>query len=254
MQKPYNLYHNLGYWFLLLIALVVAGFYVSYFSVLLQPRPSIIHIHFTLMALWIVMLIIQPFFIKYRKLYWHRFTGRVSYVLVPLLLLSAFLMIRYSYYHFIDDLQQQGKKGLNQFSGLEIAQKAASYEAIAFFYLIWFAIFYLLAIVNRRKSLIHSRYMLATGLTMLGPTVDRIFFINFHIEKLFGVIPVESVSFLIADVLLAFLFMKDYRKKKPVRTLGICLAIYLAGQVLFFTAPGNEWWTSFVSFAMKPFP
>ena len=213
MSKPYNLYHNLGYWFLFLIVLVFAGFYVSYFSVFFQPKSPVIHIHFALMSLWIVMLIIQPFFIKYKKLAWHRLVGRISYILVPLVLLVAFLMIRYSYYNFMNSLD----KNLGR---VEILKRAASVQAIALFYLIWFAIFYVLAIINRKRSLIHARYMLATSLTLLGPTVDRIFFINLRLEKLFGVIPVEAVSFITADVLLAFLFMQDYRRKKSVRTLG----------------------------------
>jgi hypothetical protein len=100
MPKSYDVYRNLGYWFLLLIALVFAGFYTTYFSVFLQPKASIIHVHFTLMALWIAMLITQPFLIKYSKLAIHRMLGKTSYVLVPLALVSSFLMVRYSYYHF----------------------------------------------------------------------------------------------------------------------------------------------------------
>src|SRR5215813_8088804 len=106
MQKTYNIYNNLGYWFLfLLIALIPLGFYKSYFSVLLQPKPSIIHIHFTFMSLWIVTLITQPFLIKYKKFALHRVIGKISYVLVPCLLIAAWFMIRYSYYHFIENLR-----------------------------------------------------------------------------------------------------------------------------------------------------
>lgn len=250
MQKSYNLYHNLGYWFLLLILLVFAGFYVTYFSVLLQPRRAVIHIHFLLMALWIIMLIVQPFFIKFKKIRWHRAVGKFSYVLVPVLLLFAFLTMRYSYYQFLGG-QMNKAGGLRDHA---LLSAAASNQAIAIFYLLWFGIFYVLAVINRKKSLIHSRYMLATALTMLGPTVDRILFFQLHLVRVFGVIPIEAVAFFTADVLLAILFLKDYRSRKPVKTLGICLVIYLAGQVLFFTAPGSGWWTSFVTLIMKPAP
>ncbi len=90
MQKSYNFYYNLGYWFLLLIVLVFAGFYTSYFAVFFKPTASIIHIHFTLMVLWIAMLITQPFLIKFRKRALHKKLGKISYVLVPLVLLSDF--------------------------------------------------------------------------------------------------------------------------------------------------------------------
>jgi hypothetical protein len=253
MQKSFK-YHDLGYWFLLFVLLVFAGFYTSYFSILLQPKPAIIHIHFTLMALWIAMLITQPFLIKFKKLAIHRLLGKISYVLVPLVLSSGFLMIRYSYYHFIDGLQQQTVEGQDQFSKDQILQQAAVYEAIAFLYFTWFLLFYSLGVYNRRRTPVHSRYMLATALTLLGPTVDRIMFFVFKLEKLPGSIPIESVSFFIADVLLTILLLKDYKNKRPTKTLWTCLLIYLTGQLLYFTVPGTDLWQQFVTFIMKPAP
>jgi len=254
MQKSYNVYYNLGYWFLSLIVLVFAGFYTSYFSVFLQPKPAIIHIHFALMSLWIAMLITQPFLIKYKKLAIHRMMGKISYVLVPLVLLSGFLMIRYSYYHFIDDLHQKALQGLNQFIQSQVLQQAAVYEAIALFYLAWFILFYILAVSNRRKTSVHARYMLATALTLVGPTVDRIMFFVFKLEKLAGSVPVETVSFFIADTILTILLLKDYKNKRPTTTLWTCLLIYITGQALYFIVPGTYGWQQFVTFIMKPRP
>src|SRR5215218_4254434 len=101
MQKTYNLYYNLGYWFLSLILLVVVGFYTTYLTVFFEPKDLILHVHFVLMALWIAMLITQPFLIKYKKRAAHRLLGKISYVLVPLVLISAFLMIRHGYYFLL---------------------------------------------------------------------------------------------------------------------------------------------------------
>jgi hypothetical protein len=254
MQKSYNVYFNLGYWFLSLIPLIFAGFYTSYFSTFLLPQASIIHVHFTLMAMWIAMLIAQPFLIKYKKLAIHRFLGKISYVLVPLVLLSAFLMIRYSYYKFIAELSSKVEQGIAQFSKSLILNQAAAYEAIAFYYLFLFMLFYILAVFNRRRTPKHARYMLATALTMLGPTVDRICLFVFDLDKLPGSIPIESAAFIIADFVLILLLIKDNKNKRPTKTLWICLLIYLIAQILYFTIPGTEWWTSFVAFVMKPAP
>jgi hypothetical protein len=251
MQKIYNVYYNLGYWFLLLIVLVFVGFYTSYFSVFFQPTATIIHIHFTLMALWIAMLIAQPFLIKFKRRSVHKMLGKISYGLVPLVLLSGFLMVRRSYYLLIEDLRQKAVQGLNQLNHNQILQQAAAYEAIAFFYLSWFALFYSLAIINRRKSAIHARFMLATALPLLGPTVDRIVFFNF---KLPGYMPYELPSFLIIDTILAILLWHDYKNKRPTKTLWVCLIIYLIGQVLYFIVPHTVWWQYFVTFVMKPNP
>ena len=254
MQKNYNIYYNLGYWFLLLILLVLAGFYTSYFSVFFQPKPPIIHIHFTLMALWIAMLIVQPFLIKYKKPAIHKMLGKISYVLVPLVLFSGFLMIRLSYYRFSDDLHQKAALGLNQFNNDQILKQAATYQAIALFWLLIFALFYSLAVINRRKSAVHYRYMVAAALSLLGPTVDRIILFGFKLDKLPGSLPIESAAFFIADTVLALLLWKDYTNKRPTKTLLTCLLIYLIGQVFYFTLPGGNVWTNLVTFIMKPEP
>ena len=251
MQNKDSIYNNLGYWFLSFIVLVAAGFYYSYFSVFFAPRPVIIHIHFTLMALWIVMLITQPFLIKYKKRKLHRLIGRISYVLVPLLLIFTFLTIRGEYYRHLDEFHQQVQQGLKAYTDTEILKLAAD-APIGFFYFIWFALFYILAIKNRRRSSVHARYMLATALTLLGPTVDRILGINFGIEKIAGIISSYIVSFLLADMVLAILLYQDYRNNKPIKTLSTCLVIYITGQVLYFVVPGFNWWGHFMSFIMNP--
>jgi hypothetical protein len=251
MQKTYNLYYNLGYWFLALIVLVAVGFYSTYIAVILEPKASILHIHFVLMSLWIAMLITQPFLIKYKKLALHRMLGKISYVLVPLVLISAFLMIRHGYYFFLNDLKGKVAKGLSQLSNEQMLQQAAAAIAIAFYYFGLFALFYVLAIINRRRSAIHARYMLATALTLLGPTVDRIVFFN---VKLPSFVTYEVPTLILIDLILVLLLIKDYRDKRPTRTLWTCLFIYTIGQVLYFTVPGTNVWQQFVTLVMKPVP
>lgn len=252
MQKSYNIYQNLGYWFLLLIVLVIGGFYSSYFTKLFDDHPPIIHIHFILMMLWIAMLIAQPFMIKFKKLSIHRTLGKVSYVLVPLVLVSAFLMIRLSYYRVIAVAKASALQTLNELTNLQILQQAADIQAIAFFYFLWFLIFYILAVVNRRRSSVHARYMVATALTLLGPTVDRIMFFVFNLEFLPGGISSMWVSFILIDMVLGFLLIKDYKNNRPTKTLWVCLLIYIPGQILHFAVLGNDWWREFMALLMLP--
>ena len=248
MEKTTNLYHNLGYWFLSLIVLVGAAFYTTYFTVLFQPMPRLIHIHFTLMMIWIAMLITQPFLIKYKKRALHRFIGKISYIVVPLVLLFSYLVMRGGYHRGLTAMQQQvATNGLSADEMLRIAGD----QPIAFYYLLMFAVFYSLAIINRHSSSKHARYMLATSLTLLGPTVDRIIFIYFKIEKI-GFIPVFAIAFLIADLILILLLIKDYKSNKPLNTLITCLVIYITAQTLYFVVPSFGWWASFMHFIMGP--
>lgn len=246
MRKTHPLYTNAGYWFLLLIPLVAVGFYPTYFAVFFQPTASIIHIHFALMAIWVLILIAQPFLFKYKKLALHRLIGRFTYVLVPLLLASSFLMIRFTYYRF---LEMPG----NMAAGNPQAalQTAATFVAITFLYLGLLALFYTLAVVNRRKPAVHARYMVATALTLLGPTVDRIVYAGAKVTQLGGVIPIETVAFALADGTLLLLLWKDYKAGRSTKALLTSLVIYLAAQSCYFLFKSSGGWASFVTFVMQ---
>lgn len=252
MQPKKFYYHNLGYWFLLFIVLVIGGFYTTYFTRILEPMPVVIHIHFILMTLWLMMLIAQPFLIKYKKLSGHRLLGKSSYILVPLLLITGFLLIRNEYYRNLNGLTEQVVKGLKQYSPVEILKEVAA-TPIGLFYLTWFLVFYCLAIRNKRQAPKHARYMLATALTLTGPTVDRIVGIHFHIYTVAG-ISSFIISFLIIDIVLALLLYLDYKNKKETKTLWTCLLIYTIGQILYYILPTFDWWAEFMKFIMLPKP
>jgi hypothetical protein len=253
MVRKDNFYPNLGYWFLFYIVLVFAGFYYTYFSVLFKARPIIIHVHFVLMSLWIAMLIAQPFLIKYKKLPLHRLLGRLSYLLVPLVLLSAFLVIRLEYYTRINDFHTQIANGLSHISESEILKQTCNNPNGLFFFL-FFAIFYVLGIINRHKSSVHARYMLATALTLLAPTFDRIVEIDFGIRTIAGFIPAFVLTFLLIDIILIILIRRDYKIGKPIKTLTACLIIYAVGEILYYVIPNFDWWGHFYEFIMKHVP
>ena len=249
MQPVNRMYYNLGFWFLLLFPLAFIAFYNSYIGIIFQPMIPIIHIHFILMTLWMGMLVVQPFLIKYKKLSIHRALGKLSYVLVPVVLLTSFLMIRFSHYRDIANLRNDAAKGLNTYSEIQIIQLAAEYRALPFIWFTWFLLFYILAVVNRRRSSIHARYMLATGLALLGPIIDRIIF---KYAVFAAGLRMETIAFLLADTILILMLWKDYKNRRPTRTLLTALSIYIAGQVLYFTAADSNAWEQIVTVLMKP--
>jgi hypothetical protein len=246
MRKSVSLYPNAGWWFLLLIPLVAVAFYPNYFAVFFQPAASIIHIHFALMAVWVAVLIAQPFLFRYKKLSLHRKIGRATYVLVPLLLASTFLMIRFTYYRFLASPQATAIT-----NRADLLKTAATYMTITFLYFGLLALFYTLAIINRRKAAVHARYMVATALTLLGPTVDRIVFAIFKVAKLGGVVPIETVAFATADGILLFLLLKDYKAGRSTKALFAALLIYFTAQLFYFLFQATDAWTAIVSFTMQ---
>lgn len=239
MQKKEINYSNAGYWFLVYIPLAIAGFLVTYFTVLSSHMPWLFHVHFVLMTIWIGMVVVQPVLIKRKKLRVHLAIGKFSYFLMPVLILVAWELLHSRYILYMDTLKAEQPLLSQQ----EVFHKGAIYVLIAFVYIIWLALFYLLAIVNKRRTPVHARYMIAAALTLTGPTVDRIFFALLEINTILG-FPAEGVSFLLIDLCLLLLIFFDYRAGKSIRTLLICLGIYIIGQVFYFLADESPLWDS----------
>src|SRR5262245_8209115 len=84
-------YANAGFVILLLIPLTFAGYYKSYISQIphfnsyIKPAH---HIHAFLALLWLILLICQAFFIRYKKIELHKKTGNLSYFLFGAFIVS----------------------------------------------------------------------------------------------------------------------------------------------------------------------
>lgn len=251
MSKILSPYINSGYALLLYVPLMIAGFYVTYFAVLFSPKPAISHIHFGLMVLWMSMVIAQPFLIKNKKTGWHRTLGKASYVVLPLVLLSGCVLLKYGYDNHVGNLSRQLVNGFPKFTHEQIIHEGALYILLGFVYMVWLAVCYLLAVVHRKKAAAHARYMIAAALTLTGPIIDRIFFALLGVTRVVG-IPAESISFLIIDLVLTSLLIYDIRKENSTRPLIIALMVYLIGQLFYFMAQDSAIWDAFSSFLMQP--
>jgi hypothetical protein len=183
------LFPNLSWWLLLLIPVTFLGFYPSYFSKLVEPMNSIYHIHALFMVLWVMMAISQPFLIHYKKIKTHKLIGKISYVIMPLVFITGYLVIHHTYSIYIIEKTADAANGISDLSEIEIKSNAATNSILGFVYYVWLVLFYFLAIVNRKKLLFHATYMFAAILTILGPTVDRLLYhvfksLNCHMDFL----------------------------------------------------------------------
>jgi hypothetical protein len=154
------------------------------------------HIHGLLMMTWIFMLIVQPLLIREGKLSLHKAIGKASYIVVPLLLLSIFMVTKISYDKVISVAPQQANSGI----ALNIPALFA------------FAVLYGLAIWKKKKSRIHMRYMLGTSLLMIGPGLGRALIVYFHVPFPDAVLYSYYLMMTIAFLLLA----TDMIQRKPV--------------------------------------
>lgn len=207
MDKTYK---YLSYFFLLLIPLIYAGFYKSYF----QSFPSFNskihvfdHIHAFIASVWVLMLIVQPFLIFNKKNSLHRKIGKLSYVVFPLLILS-----------FVPQIIKivRTEDITNLFFPLADG--------------VLLITFYSLAIYYRKKRAKHMRYMIASALVLLGPTVGRIG------PSLFGWSGVitQNVQYGIIYSILISLILYDRKNKRKFQPYLIAIAGFVIHQIVFY--------------------
>ena len=83
-----------GVFILVLMVVVWLGFGPSYFNRILDTEfPLRFHFHATCMVIWIVSVLVQPFFIRTGKIKLHKIIGRLSYALFPIMILSTLILI-----------------------------------------------------------------------------------------------------------------------------------------------------------------
>lgn len=146
---------------LLLIVLVHIGFYPTY----LRHFPAfdgfryVQHFHGAMMMGWLLMLLAQPAFIRAGRYDLHRLLGTASYILAPLVLVSMYLITGFRY------------DGIARTAGqaAAVAHLALNAPNIAFF-----AVLYLLAIVYKRRTALHMRFMCSTAFVVVGPGLARV--------------------------------------------------------------------------------
>jgi hypothetical protein len=203
----------------------LAGFLFTYF--MLFPKFEGIsitkHLHGLSLFAWYAMLIAQPILIKKGKLQAHRSLGKLSYVLMPLIVLGI-LAVGAGGYH------------------AALAKSAPAAEAIGGLSLslpgaIMLAIVYALAIWHRKNPVLHMRYMICTLIPMLGPGLGRAVIIFGRLPFPIGV----AVADYAAMALCAALIIYDWRKGKNFTPYVVALVLTILVHLAFINNMGAVW-------------
>jgi hypothetical protein len=214
-------YRNLGYILLVFPLIIVAGFWIPYFSQIPKFDPSIttaVHIHALLLFAWVGLLGIQPLTIRNGAFAIHRILGKTSYVLMPLIVLSAIAVLRKEY-------QENLTGGMN-------VSTARSAEYLSTIQVTLFAAFYALAVARIRKRDIgeHMRYMICIALVLLPAGLARTLGYWFGV----GQAASQTVCLALIDLCLISLIVYDFRRRLPARPYVIALAAYLMVEAGWF--------------------
>ena len=232
MEKTYP---RISYFFIGVLLCSLVGFHFTYTMQFptFKGLSAVHHFHGAMLMSWFAMLIVQPFLISYKKYNWHRQLGKLSYILVPLILLSIFMVTKVSYYRI---LTQQSKAVAIGGLALDIPD------------ILVFGMFYVLAIINRKNSAAHMRYMVGTSLLMIGPGLGRALIIFGGIPFPVAVTYTIYVAELITVLFIAFDYVKDHSIEPylvvlfGIAFLHICWSFQMA-----------DWWQAFGTWFVKVF-
>jgi len=203
-------YSRISLFFIFILALLTWGFYKTYiiFFPSFTGFNNVQHFHGAMMMVWMVFLIVQPLLIRSGKLAIHRAIGKLSYVVAPLLIVSIFLVSRMVY--------QRPEPGVPH-------EEKIAMIALSIPYLFGFAIFYSLAIINRKETYKHMRYMIATSFLMIGPGLGRalIIYFNWSLQD-----AVNYSSYLVMAIATGLL-INDIMKKRSYSPFAVVLFIFV---------------------------
>ena len=213
MEKSYK---HLGYFFMIMIPLIVAAFFKTYivkFPNFGANYDNFIHVHAFFASLWVLTLIVQPFLIINKKMAWHRIVGKASYVIFPLLILS-----------FIPGMIKLYKAGEYIFIFFPAAD------------CIVLIILYSLAIYHKKKTAKHMRFMIAASLPLLGPTIGRILPIWFGM----GEVGTQTIQYIITFSILLGLILYDRKNKRNYKPYLVAIGLFAIHAVIFYILFLNE--------------
>jgi hypothetical protein len=241
------LFPHIEKWLLLLIPFVAIGFYPSYWSKLLTDKSTTIqHVHAFLMSLWVIMSLVQPFLIMKKKTQLHKTVGKISYGLMPLIVISGYILIQARYERVLLRVQNKVATGELKLTAAEVLDRVATSQTIGILFLLMLIIFYTLAIVSRKKFLHHATYMLGAICTSIDPSLDRMIGHWASANKIEPNFFISYGSQLFAIVLLIALAVYQYTKKQSLKPVLIVIGIYSICFLIYDLASETAIWRWFV--------
>ena len=153
-------YPRAHYYVLLCMAVIVAGFWPSYFAQW-GSVPWQFHAHGVAASIWVMMVAAQSWSVHNKQLPLHRAVGKSSLLLFPFLIGGLFAIIDVTGKGFVGGDFIRTTFGGEFLIGLGLAVAA-------------YVLLFYRALKHRRKVWLHSGYMLATPLILFESPLSRI--------------------------------------------------------------------------------
>ena len=214
-------YRNAPYYILVVMAVIVAGFWPSYFAVWGEV-PWQFHAHGVAASIWVLMVLTQSWTVHKEQLPIHRAVGKSSLLLFPFLIGGLAASIDLTAKGFVaGDGPVRVEYGGQFLIGLALAIAA-------------YVVLYYRALKFRRKVWLHSGYMLATPLILFESPFSRLmagFVPGLTIrgpEDFDRIIPGIEWAMAIELVIIAVLWWRFRDKASPF----LVAAVFIVAQML----------------------
>jgi|GEM_PF-1051013 len=210
-------------WICALLALAVVGFWPSYVR-RFGEADAVTHLHAALMLSWFGMLFAQPWLVRTRRMALHRQFGKFSYVLVPMIVITCLWLSRI----------RMGAATPQSF-GMQTVILYLGIAASAILLLSWS-----LAVLHRRDSALHARYMVGAALVLIDPALARLL-----IATMPSLGPLVAwVSYGVLFAILGVLIWRD-RGRHGQRAFVVLTAVFALNFVLINVVPRTAAWQDF---------
>ena len=212
-------------WIVLLLGVAVFGFWKPYFA-RLGAAQALTHLHAAAMLAWIGMLVAQPLLMRARRRAWHRWLGRASYVVVPLIAITALALA-----------QTRIRAAPPQALAFQQTILYLGVSGTAMLLTVWG-----LGVLHRRDPALHARYMAGTALTLLDPVLARI--LIFWVPSVPPPLYVW-INYGVIYAILGLLIWRDRHSTRGRSAFFVLLALFAVLQVSILTVPGTAAWQRF---------
>lgn len=221
--KP-RLFLSAGWYALGLLLLAVLAFWPVYITKLPFGAELYVNLHTVGVVLWMAFLISQPLLIRYGRRSLHRQVGKLSYGLVPFILVTSLLLAH----------SRAGAMTAEAF-----AQDGDTFY-LPLAAIILFFVCYVLAIRNRRDPFVHSRYMIATALPLIDPVTFRLLLFYSPLTPSDMVFP--AIGYGLTDAILLVLAWADRNEKRSGKVFLRLLPLFVLVHLGWFTIARTDAW------------
>jgi hypothetical protein len=238
MKLDRTIFQKSHLFFATFFLLVLAGFWLSYFTKISDQENYRMHVHGVTLIVWCTLLISQAYLIRIKRYALHRQMGKLSYIIVPLIAFTTLDLYKYR----LNELTTLGTRDYLFTASVLIA-------------LLTFLIFYGLAIYYKRKPVIHARYIVCTVFPMFTAVFDRI--IESYFPFLLPYFPdvdgpvAQAFGLTLGDVILFALCIWDWLSHKRLNVFPVALIIHLVYHFAVLNFYKFEFWKSFCNWFFK---